>query len=75
MEIHATGQLDNKVTMDDVARMATELEGVYQSSVLPTSLANYGLSNPRSTDAIRQRLPLFFKVKRRVTGPDGLFTP
>ncbi len=40
MEIYAARQLLDKVTMEDVARMATELEGAYKSSGLPTSLAN-----------------------------------
>lgn len=40
MEIHAARQLLDRVTMEDIARMATELEGAYKSSGLPTSLAN-----------------------------------
>lgn len=38
MEIHAARRLLDKVTMDDIAKMATELEGAYKSSGLPTSL-------------------------------------
>lgn len=40
IEIHAARRLLDKVTMDDIARMATELEGTYKSSGLPTSLNN-----------------------------------
>ncbi|MDZ4083745.1 MAG: hypothetical protein U1E10_12460, partial [Bdellovibrionales bacterium] len=38
MEIHAARRLLDKVTMDDVGKMATELESAYKSSGLPTSL-------------------------------------
>ncbi len=45
MDILAARKLLDKVSMDDVARMATELEDAYVSSGLPTSLANTLLFN------------------------------
>lgn len=40
MEVHAARKFLDKMTMDEVAAMATELEGAYKSSGLPTSLSN-----------------------------------